>query len=192
MNLIRSLWLLAAVILTPLCCAAQGQIVTPLEEQLTNMEIFAARTGAVIVKGYTEVARLQGSGGSIRVVAQELTDAQTRQKIYGIMLEARHAGPPERENSAVLDYEEIDSLLRALDYIIRIDHTVTRLANFEAAYRTPGGLEIMVFNGREGLQASIIVGHYRRVSVLFPLARMAEFRRLMTEAKAHLDAGRQS
>jgi hypothetical protein len=186
-----------ALAISLLCLAsllhdAQAQVTSPYpEEQPTNLEIFEARTGTVIIRGYTETARLQGGGGTIRITAQEMTDTRTRQKIYGLILEARDATSPERETRAYLDYEEIDPLLQALDQIIRTDRTITALANFEAAYRTPGGLEVTAFNGRQELQMGIFVGHYRRLGILFPLSRMTELRRLIAEAKAHLDATRQ-
>lgn len=186
--------LISLLCLTPLCCAAQEQQAAALlypEEQPTRLEIFEARTGTVVIKGHAEIGRLQGSGGALRIVAQELTDTRTRQKIYGLLLEARDASAPERETRAYLDYEEIEPLLQALDQIIRLDRTITELANFEAAYRTPGGLEVIAFNGRQEMQMGIFVGRYRRLRSYFPLARMAELRRLLVEARAQLDASRQ-
>ena len=185
--------LISLLCLTPLCCAAQEPSAPLLypEEQPTSLEIFEARTGAVVIKGHAEIGRLQGTGGTLRIVAQEMTDTRSRQKIYGLLLEARDASATERETRAYMDYEEIEPLLQALDQIIRIDRTITELANFEAAYRTTGGLEVIAFNGRQEMQMGVFVGRYRRLRVYFPLARMAELRRVLVEARAQLDASRQ-
>jgi len=157
-------------------------------EPQTKLETFQARTGAVVIKNYSEIATLRGIGGTVTVTSFEFIDAQTGKKEYGISIEAKESGSLEREGRAYVDYDEIDSLLKGIDYISKVDGSQSKLKNFEANYKTKGELEVSVFNDREGIETGVSVGRIGRVGVYFKPEKFQEFRKIIVDAKAALDA----
>jgi hypothetical protein len=106
----------------------------------------------------------------------------------GIVVALREASDTPRENRAFIDYDEIERLLRALDSIARVNETVTKLASFEARYRTLGDLEIVVFRqGRSGTAASVSSGICDRVTALFTLDELDKLKAHIVEEKSRLD-----
>jgi NaMN:DMB phosphoribosyltransferase len=49
----------------------------------TKLEAFSARTGIVLVKGFTELGRISGIGGQVTISAREFRDA-SNQKLTGV------------------------------------------------------------------------------------------------------------
>lgn len=157
----------------------------------TKLETFQAKTGAVIIRGFADVGTLRGSfGGSVSVSSREIIDAGNRNRIFGVLIEVKEGGRIEREDRSYVDYDEISSLIEGIDYIAKVTSEVTKLSSFEASYRTKGDLQITTFSGKrnEGVSAAISSGRIGRASVFIKLEDLAEFKRLVTEAKAKLDA----
>lgn len=154
----------------------------------TKLETFQARSGVVVIKGFTRVGRLRGIGGSVEVLSMQFTDAQTARKEQGIVIEVSESGRLERSDRSFIDYDEIDSLLKGIEYVGKIDKSVTPMTNFEAKYATKGDFSIIVFNDSEGIQVAITSGRIGRVSVYLKLANLEEFKALLTTAKGQLDA----
>ena len=172
---------------------AAGQEVEPLDpEPRTKLEAFEARTGLVIIKGYSRIGTAAGlEGGSIEVETREFRDDAGARE-YGIAVEVREAGTPERRRTALVDYDEIDPLLRGLDYLGKIDNSATNQNRFEAEYRTRGDLSVSAFSTRGGaVTLAVSGGHFRRVTSLFRLEDLKAIRGLVIEAKNQLDAIRQ-
>ncbi|MBD0373550.1 MAG: hypothetical protein ICV60_22140 [Pyrinomonadaceae bacterium] len=164
---------------------------TPLPlEPLTKLEALDTQIGAVVVKNYTYIGSVSGFSGIVMVTAYEFVDAQTGRKDYGIGIELRETGRSERdgrEDNTYVDYDEIDALLRGLDYILRIEKSAT-MENFEALFRTRGELSVATFIRPNGsLQAAIGIGIFRRAAVTVSLGKMADFRKLIADAKTAID-----
>lgn|ERR1041384_1158695 len=173
-----------------LCHAQRPQPSPSSTEPRTKLEAFQAKTGAVIIKGYTEVGTMAGLGGSIKIESMEFTDAQTGTKQQGIVIEAKESGRLERESRAFVDYDEIDSLVKGLDYIGKIDASVTKLAKFEASYKTKGDLSITTFNETSGYQFGVTVGSIGGIDVFFKASDLERLKALILEAKMHLAEAR--
>jgi hypothetical protein len=172
---------------------AAGQEADPLElEPKTKLEAFEARTGLVIIRGYSRVGTASGlEGGSVEVETREFRDSDGA-KEYGIAVEVREAGTPERRRTALVDYDEIDPLLRGLDYLGKIDNSATSQNRFEAEYRTRGDLSVSAFSTRGGaVTLAVTSGRFRHVTSLFRLEDLKAIRGLVIEAKSQLDAIRQ-
>jgi hypothetical protein len=101
----------------------------------------------------------------------------------------REGGERPSENRSFVDYEEIDPLIRAIDFSAKVNETVTKLAGFEARYRTLGDLEFIVFRqGRaSGTAASVSTGICDRVTGLLTLDELELLRAHIIEAKVRLD-----
>jgi hypothetical protein len=98
-------------------------------EPRNKLEDFEGRMETILIKGRTYVATLRGQNGTARVEATEIRDSD--------------GGPP-GEIRSLIDYEEIDPLIKAFDTTAKSDDSVTKLTHFEARYRTRGDFEIMV------------------------------------------------
>jgi len=159
----------------------------PLEPR-TKLEALEWRYESVLIKGFSQIATLNARGADIRVDAIELKDVGAATRALGIVIALRETDDTPRENRAFIDYDEIDRLLRALDSIARVNETVTKLAGFEARYRTLGDLEIVVFRqARSGTAASFSAGLCDRVTGLITLDDLDRLKAHIVEAKTRLD-----
>jgi hypothetical protein len=159
----------------------------PLEPR-TKIEAIEAKYERVLIKGFSQIATLNVRGADIRVDAVELKEAASSARATGIIIALREPGETPRENRALIDYEEIDGLIKALESVARVNEAVTKLAGFEARYRTLGDLEINVFRqSRSGTSASLSAGICDRITGLLTLDELDRLRAHIIEAKARLD-----
>jgi hypothetical protein len=156
----------------------------------TKLEAFDAQEGVVIVQGFSRIAELRGPlGGSVIVQAQEFTNPTSGKRESGITIEVKESGRLERENRSFVDYEEIGPLLKGMDYISKIDKSVTKLADFQADYRTKGGLRISVFSGSHGeVMAAVHSGTIGGLSTFLKFSDLAALQAHISAAKDRLDA----
>jgi hypothetical protein len=116
------------------------------------------------------------------------------QRFRGIVISLREGQPVGdnrdrvNESRAFIDYDEIDPLLTAIDVMSRVDETATKLAGFEARYRTSGDLEIAVFRQtRSGNAVMLTTGICDRVTGTLSLDDLAKVKAMIQEAKGRLD-----
>ena len=161
----------------------------PLEPR-TKLEAIEGGYERVLLKGFSQIATVRLRGTEIRIDAVDLKDNTSSTRAMGIAIAMRESDQERvNENRAFVDYEEIDPLLRAIDFSAKVNETVTKLAGFEARYRTVGDLEFVVFRqGRaSGTAASISTGICDRVTGLLTLDDLELLRAHIIEAKARLD-----
>lgn len=160
-----------------------------LEEPRTRLEEFEYRQETVLIRGSTTIAPLEGRLNSIRVQALELRDVGNSAIARGIAITLRDsATQPAIERSSLIDYEEIDALIKGFDMVAAADETITKLVMFEARYETKGGFEVRVFRQTSGgIAAAISTGTIERLAMFVSLDELAKIRVLLVEAKARLD-----
>lgn len=168
--------------------AAPTPLPTPPPEPKTRLEAFQAKTGSVIIRAYTNVGAIHTPSGILRVVANEFKDATTGARISGITINVREATPPERENISYIDYDEIDSLLKGIDYVGKMSRNVVLLSDFEADFRTRGDLEVTTFSRGDQIIGSVVSGDIIQTKVFVSLDELQRLRQLIVEAKTKLDA----
>jgi hypothetical protein len=158
-------------------------------EPRTKLEALEDRHNSVIIKGFTRITTVEIRG--IRIDAIDMRDTGRTlapNGAKGIVVVLREGGERPDDNRAFVDYDEIDSLLNAIDMISRIDETATKLAGFEARYKTMGDLEISVFRQtRSGTAVTISTGICDRATVTLSLDDLAKVKAMIQEAKARLD-----
>lgn len=170
---------------------ASAQTKTPDTSQAkTKLEAFQAKSGTVLIKGFSRIGSVETRyGGSAEVQAIELRDASSPLRVTGVVVTVKESGRLERESRSFIDYDEIDSLIKGLDYVARADSTITKLSSFEANYSTKGDLEINVFSQQSGgLAAAISSGSLGTVRAFITVDDLSKFRALLMEAKTRLDA----
>jgi hypothetical protein len=170
--------------------AAAQEPAEPELEPRTKLEAFQARTGVVIIKGFSRIGLASGlDGTSIEIENREFRDVGSNSREYGITVEVREGGNNGRRNLSYIDYDEIDPLLKGLEYLSKIDNSVTQLNRFEADYRTRGDLLVAASSSR-GVVVTLAIssGVFRKATSLFRLEDLKVIRGLIIEAKNQLDA----
>jgi hypothetical protein len=154
--------------------------------------ISTAKQGTI--QGFTEIAKLPALyGGHVAVRAKEFTDASSGSKEYGITVEVTDSSSLERENASYVDYDELESLIKGIDYIGRIDKTITHLANFQADYRTKGDLDLSTFSSNNGeTLVAVKSGTIGGAQVFYKLGDLVRFRGAIATALSTLDSLRGS
>jgi len=157
-------------------------------EPRTKLEAIEWQYERVLLKGFSQIATFMARDVEVRVDAVELKDTATATRAIGLVLALRETGENPRENRSFVDYDEIDRLLKALTAIGRVNESVTKLAGFEARYRTLGDLEFLVFRqSRSGIAASVTSGICERVSAPLTLDDLDRLKAHIVEAKSRLD-----
>ncbi|HSY19404.1 MAG TPA: hypothetical protein VK815_13765 [Candidatus Acidoferrales bacterium] len=106
----------------------------------TDIETFELQTNIVIVKGFGTGGTVSVGNGILSIHLKESFSPDTGGKWQALVLDCSEGGLRER---AVVDYAEIDSLLKALDYIRTVTYDVTSLPGFEATYQTKDGFRVI-------------------------------------------------
>ena len=156
-------------------------------EPRTKLEALDERHSTVIIKGFTRITTVDVRG--VRIDAVEMRDLGSGVgRAKGLIIALRESGEQPKENRAFVDYDEIDLLLNAIDAVSRADETVTKLASFEARYRTIGDLEVGVFRQtRSGTAVTMTTGICDLATVSMSLDDLAKVRAMIHEAKTRLD-----
>lgn len=157
----------------------------PLEPR-TKLEALEDRHSAVIIKGFTRITTLEVRG--VRIDAVEMREMGNVHRAKGVVISLREGGERPNENRAFIDYEELDALLNAIDAVSRVDETATRLASFEAKYKTMGDLELGVFRQTQrGTAVILSTGICDRATQTMTLDDLAKVKAMIQEAKNRLD-----
>lgn len=196
MSLTRSLILLT-LILTSSFGSVCGQrrwerLPPPRDPQFyvtrNQLEDFESRMETILIKGRTYVATLRAQNGYARVEATEIRDTGNSTRVTGVVITIVADGGPPGEIRALIDYEEIDPLIKAFDTLAKSDDSITKLTHFEARYRTKGDFEIMVFKQVSGgVAAAVEGGFFDRSRLLLTLEDFVKLRWMIVQAKEKLD-----
>ena len=156
-------------------------------EPRTALERLDNEYSTIIVKGFSRLTTVDVRGVRVDMVEmRDMADALRRAK--GIVVVLREGGDRPNDNRAFVDYSELDQLLNAIDVVGRVDETTTKLASFEAKYKTLGDLEIDVFRQtRSGTAVVLTTGICDRATQTLTLDDLAKFKALIQEAKTRLD-----
>jgi hypothetical protein len=172
--------LIAAV--CSLAFAARAQDTNALK---TEIGLFESQTGVVIVKGFGQVGSVATGGAVISVRCKESSSAASGHKDYGIALviEAN-----QWREFAIVDYDELDSLLNGMDFLGKMTYNVSSLPGFEASFTTKSGLQLIAHGDKQ--QGGIRMFLQYNDGPRFPLAsdQWIQLAKLIEQAKATLDS----
>jgi hypothetical protein len=166
--------------------AQETNVCAPLPA--TKLEGFETNVDTVIIKASAPIGSVPAHGGTVAVRCREITDAGTGHRESGVMIDIASAGPV--EDSVSIDYDELDSLLDGLDYLSKLDWTVTPLPSFSATYTTKGGFRTAAFGSRRtgNIEFSIRSTRVLRSPLLLSRDQLAQLRSLVEQGKAKLDS----
>ncbi len=187
------------------CISADGQAAAPAENPAvavarpvparTRMEAFAERKGAIIIRGFSEIASITGEEGTgVRITAVELSDARGNRE-QGVLIEVSQGQG--HDAGSYIDYDELGGVMEALDTLQRMDRAASKMLNVEGRFRTRGDVEFTNFSTggvRMGAtrctQVSSITGEAVSASAYFGTATLGALRTHLTTAKQALDQTR--
>ena len=159
----------------------------PFEPRTKLEELEDAR--GLIIKGFTRITTVEVRG--VRIDAIEMRDLRSSTAIgtsKGLVVVLREGGERPKEDRAFVEYDVIDYLLNAIDVVVRVDETATKLPGFEARVRTRGDLEISVFRQtRSGTAVTMRTGICDYATVTMTLDDLAKVKAMIQEAKQRLD-----
>ena len=153
----------------------------------TRLEAFDTNTDTIILRATVDIGTVTTGGGTLSVKCRSITDVNTGRRELGLVLETSQAVVPEQ--IAFIDLEEIDSLRNALEYLGKLDWTVTDLPSFDAAFTSKGGFRVVAYGSRRSGGIEYAVRNIRFSPIPLRLTRdqIGQFRGFLNQAKAKLD-----
>ena len=166
-------------------CEAQDTNVWP--SPATKLESIQTNIGRVIIKSTAPLGTASAGSGTLAVSYKELKDVSSDQREYGIGIIISEGG---RQAESLIDYDELDSLISAIDYLNRVDWSVSSLPSLDAFYNTKDGFRIAAFSSRRSTNIEIAVRSLRwnLGPLLLSRTELAQLRSLVVQAKTKLDA----
>lgn len=172
-----------------------GQAQNPKAEEAlskTKLEEFSQRTGVVIIRGFEKIGTLRGLyDTSIEVEAKEFTNVGTGNKEFGITVEVKKEGRYDKEHTSYIDYDELESLITGIEYIGKIDNSVTKFSSFQADYNTRGDFQISTFSTsrtHSKIMLAVKSGRIGGVMAYFNLSSLPKIINLIQNAKNRIDS----
>jgi hypothetical protein len=158
----------------------------------TKLEAFEAQTGKTIIKAWGQMGTISANATVISVSCREATDVVSGEKESGVVVGFKTGNS--REYRMVVDYDELDSVLEAIDYISKVDLSVTSLPSFQAIYRTRSDLRFLAYNStqRTGTVQALQIGYSDANRIPLGSDQLNQFKVLMRGAKEKLDALKKS
>lgn len=157
------------------------------DKPATKIEQFSAKTGSVIIKRYTDIGKVSGIGSEVEVTAIELIDANSSNITKGISISVTQNSRIERSSTSFIDFDEIDSLIKGMEYVSSVKADTMKHKNFEARYKTKGNFEVVIFNERNGdISAAISSGLIGKASAFIKLDDFVKLKQLILDSKSKL------
>ncbi len=152
----------------------------------TQLGVFENRTGSVIIRAFGPVGSVMAGAQEITVRVKETSDLSIGQKIYGLSIDIE--GGTYLRDRIYVDDDEIDPLLNAINYLLKIKYDITALPSFEAGFTTKAGLRVLAHSiRREGsIQHSVQYGEGPKI--LLNSMQMSQLYALIAQARKNLDA----
>ena len=156
----------------------------------TKLEQFSAKTGVVFIRGFQKIGSAQGLyNTSVNIESKEFTNVSDGTKQYGITIEAfKEDGRYDKKHTSFIDYDEINSLIKGVDYISKVKPDVTKFENFQADYRTKGDFKISTFSSGNRIMVAVSSGNIGRVAAYFNIEDLATIKALILKAKESIEA----
>ena len=99
-----------------------------------------------------------------------------------------------RDDTTVIDYDEVDSFLGGIDTISKANHSMTPLPDYDVGYTTRGWLRLVAYTSakRPGtMEIALQSGHTNGNRIALSSDELARFQGLIQHAKSKLDSLRE-
>jgi len=128
----------------------------------------------------------------VTVAAIEIRLASNpRIRATGLSFTVKESESSAKEKTSFVDYDEIDSLLKGIEYISGADHNITRLTNFIANYKTKGDFGVATYGMGSGIHLAVSSGTCGKISAHFETTELAQLKSLIENGKIQIDSAQQ-
>ena len=154
----------------------------------SNLELFEERSGAVLIRATDPVGNVAGKRGEVIVELRETKDMTYSQRGYGVIVTV--AQGEGHANATYVDYDELPALIQNLDYVSKMNWSLTPFGHFDASYTTRAGLRVATYSStRSGLiEGAVVSQRLPRSRALLTTAQLDLLRNTLEIAKTKLDA----
>ena len=165
----------------------------PARAQETNIypksrvELLEERAGIVLVRSTDTVGSVQGKRGEVIVQVRETKDLTSNQRDYAVIVTVMQGD--ESANATYVDHDELSALIQNLEYVSRIDWSVTSLGHFDASYTTRAGLRVVTYSStRSGLiEGAVVSQRLPRSRAALTTAQLDLFRNTLEVAQKKIE-----
>ena len=153
----------------------------------TKLEGFETNTGTLILKATAPIGTVAASPGELSILCREVTDLGNGHRELGLAI--AFAEDSRAEEMCFVDYDELDSLQDAVDYLGKADWSVTSLPAFSAVYTTKGGFRLGAYGDRRRGGIGFAARNVRLAVPPLQLSRsqLGQLSRVLNDARAKLD-----
>lgn len=175
--------ILCALIVMPLTASAQVKEEAKVEEPATRLGAFLAKKGKLIIKDFYELGEVAGRYGSkIEFDALVIYEpGQEDQRVRGIKIEVSGGRKYERSDTSFLDFEEVESLSKAIEYTIDLSSKWKNVDKeyTEVIFSTKDDFQIGFF--QEGTERFSFAssGHIGKVMCYFSLEQLSSIKSIV-------------
>jgi hypothetical protein len=153
----------------------------------TYYEAFNATQDTLLIKGSSVIGALTSQiGYPVEIRAERLTNPITTNSVYAVSLRTKFDAQTTQVD--YIDYDELDALIRSVQYIAQATSTVTPMDNFETVFRTRCGLSIAKIGRGNKVTIAMTPGYTNIVRNQMAAFVLDDLGRYLTAAKAKIDA----
>lgn len=156
----------------------------------TQLETFLARKGSIIVKEFHPLGTVEGAyGTSAKLDTLALYEpGKEQQRKAGIRIEVQGGGRLERENTSFLDMDEIDSLMKGLDYMTKViaDWEGSKRDYTEMIFSTKGEFDVGFYLKEGKIQAFVTSGTIGPATAYIQPSGLAMMRQFLEQGRSLL------
>jgi hypothetical protein len=153
----------------------------------TYFEAYNAVADAPLFKGMSVIGTLNNQiSYPIEIRVEVLTNLLSSNIVYAVSLRTRISA--KQLDLDYIDYDELDGLIRGIQFISQSDHSQTPMDNFEAAYRTRCGMSVLKVSNGNKLTILMKSGDINGARNQMASFVLDDFGRYLTAAKAKIDA----
>ena len=162
---------LCSLIFMPLIASAQVEEKGTGKEPATKLEAFLAKKGMLIIKDSSELGEVAGRyGAKIAFAALVIYEpGQESQRVRGLRIEVAEGERYERSNTSFLDLDEIESLCKAIEYMITLSEKWKGISKeyTEVVFSTKGDFNIGFYQKGTEMHAFSSSGYIGKASCFF-------------------------
>ncbi len=164
----------------------RAQYTAPCTNYLpTYFQRYNATPDTLFVKGSSVMGALsEHLTYPVEVRAERISNPQATNTLYAVSVRTTL---PDHVQVDYIDYDELDAVIRGVQYISQANSTVTPMDNFEAVVRTRGGLSIAKLGRGPKVTIAMTCGGAATNRNLLEPYVLDTFARTLTEAKAKID-----
>jgi hypothetical protein len=153
----------------------------------SRLELFEERAGIVLLRGTDNVGSVPGKRGEVTVQVRETKDMTFNQRDYAVIVTVTQDDG--FANATYVDHDDLSALIQNLDYLTKVNWSLTSMGHFDASYTTRAGLRVVTFSStRSGLiEGAVVSQRFPRSRAALTTAQLDLFRNTLEVAQKRIE-----